>query len=324
MNETNVSTSQLEQKKCILISENKELKKENDTLKSQKEDLYEKNRENVDTRARAMNDKSRATTILIVVAIVGFIFFISLIGKGILQSIIAVLAILVAIVVDYLQFKKIQKAKPECENLNHKLSKYDAQVKELDTKLNENNSKISKNNEAISLIDIEIKADAIQNAGCICVYTSQHFYKGSIPSKPLKDKEMMCTEGIVSIDGMQVGVVSAPFAIFKVKPGTHVVTVQVPFFKAADDFSEAIKYGGGTKIYNPQKTFTTNPTQITIKNGQSVVLFVQMAYRLRSTGEEYLNYENVPFIEKYTSVAEFLKDTNQSNLMFPEIPILPE
>ena len=48
MNETNVSTSQLEQKKCILISENKELKKENDTLKSQKEDLYEKNRENVD------------------------------------------------------------------------------------------------------------------------------------------------------------------------------------------------------------------------------------------------------------------------------------
>ena len=123
---------------------------------------------------------------------------------------------------------------------------------------------------------------------------------------------------------MQVGVVRPPFAIFRVKPGTHVVTAKVPFFKSAGDFTDSIKHGGSAKIYDPEKTFTTYPEQITIKNGQTVVLYVQMAYRSKTTGEEYVNFENIPFIEQYSSVAEFLRDTNQANLKLPEIPVLPE
>ena len=201
---------------------------------SKKNELYQDNKENVDTRKKKSSACTAFMTLGVISLIVGVIGLLFFDGIAFIATPIAGVVLFVLFIVLRLKPAKAVKA------LN-------AELKDYDGKVNEILGEITTIRGYISEIDYKLERDACErkwaeyNEGHICVYVGTSTNKLSdSKSHETASHYAPVYDVVVFIDGIEYGGTKKPFGAFEVTPGNHVVKIKAYYnFGGVDKYLES-------------------------------------------------------------------------------------
>ena len=275
-------TDMLSEKEIINIRNNMDELEENIfEQESEKQKLYNDNKENVDTRKSKRTSKNISTFFGIIFLIGGIIGALSL--SGVIRWAVLSVAIFLTIILFVVAFKKAGEVKA----LSSVLKDYDDNVRNIDSSIEKFQHELDILSAAIHRNELEKKYEIyIKNHICVYVGFSDSGREGT---QQTADWYLNDLQAIVYIDGVEYGISSVPFGAFEVTPGNHVV-------KITAHRSPGLDISWDTESVARQVKVTED----------SVYLFYHWnAYR-DNKGLHFALY-----VKEYDNIMDFLKDTHQ-------------